>query len=654
MDPQGASPVMGGHDGAMLWHRAGPDETLSAVEWPLTRLTSASCEALGAVKSLAQLDLSGEYFPVDILAPSDIERLSSSASLQRLSLHGVSISSEAFLALVRGMPRLHALDVRGLDLADADVPTLAGAAPALIELKLGTAASGAKRHTFESTRVGAQSWRALVSFEFLKDLTFTGVDLDDAMVTSHPEILQRLTALDLSDTVVADETARLLAGSSRLRELVLRGTRLTDVGARALAEVPTLEAIDIGQTRASADGLVHLLSARRFSRLSLAGLPLNAQAIQPLESQGDLQDLDLSGVAFGTGSALPIERLPSVRSLRLDYVPLNDAHLDRLRCDKLEHLSLRGIQMTQAGMAALARAKQLRTISLRIGADWTGIEKLSAEVDLIARPPQALQLPHSLRKLTLVGALTPSLRDGLGRLEGFYTLGLESEGHILAGASTSDFSGLKSVMAEDAGLDDAALARLLTLPRLEELFVSGNPLSRALIQFDAPFLNTLELRRTNIGDDAVAAIARLPRLHCLDVPDTCVTMNGIARLVETAPNLQSLALDARQVGDASVNAMRRAQALIELYLYGKAINDATISSLRHLEQLRELNLHGASRLTLACLPGLAAMAHLRTLRLVGTDASADLLEALRQARPDIRVHRVGAANTSAGLHGRHW
>src|SRR4051812_33752083 len=88
------------HDGKTKWCQRGPDERLVAAEWPHTRLTTEACDALSNLASISQLDLSGHYFPNDILDLTDIETLSREPELEHLSLHGVSVSAEALLRLV--------------------------------------------------------------------------------------------------------------------------------------------------------------------------------------------------------------------------------------------------------------------------------------------------------------------------------------------------------------------------------------------------------------------------------------------------------------------------------------------------------------------------------------------------------------------------
>jgi Leucine-rich repeat (LRR) protein len=242
-----------------------------------------------------------------------------------------------------------------------------------------------------------------------------------------------------------------------------------------------------------------------------------------------------------------------------------------------------------------------------------------------------------LRRLRLQGALTPDLRDGLGKLEGLEEIDIEGGGRLLSDIGANAFSGLRVVMAESADLDDYALDRLSLLPGLQELFISSNGISKAVARLRAPYLNTLELRKTLVDDTAVEALASLPRLHCLDIPHTHITPGGVADLVAAARNLQSLALDASQITAATVQAMSGAMALVELYLYGEAVTDETVARLRVLSTLRELNLIGTS-VTEAVVPHIVALAGLRTLRVYGSRFSANARLALLAARPDIRIY----------------
>ncbi len=380
-----------------------------------------------------------------------------------------------------------------------------------------------------------------------------------------------------------------------------------------------------------------LLQLGRFVRLGLAEIQIGDDTFAALGGLGELEDLDLSRTNAGSATLAALSSLPRLKRLNLDQTRLGAAEISVLSSSSVSDLSLRTVRIGRDGIAAITRLSQLTAVSIDVGADWTGLEVLTASVNLTAAPPTVIRLPKLLRKLRLAGALTAELRDGLGGLEELEELSIRGGGDLLADIRPDGFRRLKRVIAEASRLDDGALDRLAILPEMEELYVSDNRVSRSVSRLRNPYLNTLELRNTDVDDSAIEALATLPRLHCLDLPNTNVTPAGIADLVSSAPNLQSLALDGTQVTGATVTAMAGSALLLELYLYGESVTDDTVLLLRDLVNLRELNLYGSS-LTDVAVPHLATLSGLRTLRLSGSGLSTEGRLRLLTARNNLRIH----------------
>jgi hypothetical protein len=206
------------------------------------------------------------------------------------------------------------------------------------------------------------------------------------------------------------------------------------------------------------------------------------------------------------------------------------------------------------------------------------------------------------------------------------------------------FQALGDLRAERAGLDDQALAALVRLPRMEALYISGNPIAGAFEDWQGAHIHTLELRDTLIDDRALQSIATLPKLHCLDVPGSRVTAAGVAMLAQRGHNLQSLALDGQQVDAASAQALAAHDRLAEIYLYGATVDLSTLRTLASV-RLRELSLIGTS-LTDEAVPILAGMPGLRRLSF-GTELSDAGIESLQALRPDLTLYRDGARPVSS-------
>ena len=607
--------------GLTTWARVCGRDTLVSAHWPVSRLGTNEAKLLRP-HSLQHLDLSGQYFPTEILTRKDIEELSSEKALVDVSVHGVSIAADTFIPLLAQMSALRGINVCGLDITDRDIQDLPGAVPYLNELRVGGTRLGEKRHRFDSSRLTANAWSPIQRLNQLTQLSFRDVPLDDTTILTSPDLITRLETLDLGDTHAGDATAEALAQSQVLRKLSLDGTRIGDKGASALATVPTLYDLDISRTRVGELGVRLLIQRGRWRRLALSDLRVGDDALVGLSALRELEDLDLSGNGVGSATVSAIAALPRLYCLNLDRTAITDSDVSVLTSSPVHDLSLQGIPMHQPSINALARCANLKSLTIQLGSDWSGLGGHTASIRLTARPPSTVQIPERLRELRLIGDLTPDLRDRLADLKELEQIQITGGGNLLSDIGPQSFGRVRVVSAEFAGLDDYALDRLCLLPELEELYISGNNVSGAVARIRTPYLNTLELRNTPVDDTVISALASLPRLHCLDLPNTNVTPNAIADLVAGARNLQSLALDARQITPSTVDAMART-AILELYLYGESVDDSTVSLLRAFPALRELNLNGTS-VTDAVISHIIALPGLRTLRLNGSQLSAVL------------------------------
>ena len=106
-------------------------------------------------------------------------------------------------------------------------------------------------------------------------------------------------------------------------------------------------------------------------------------------------------------------------------------------------------------------------------------------------------------------------------------------------------------------------------------------------------------------------------------------------MIEQAPNLQSLALDARQCTPLTASAIARAETVLELYLYGPEVTDLTVANLNEANGLRELRLFGTS-VTDATLQTIEGLPSLRSFSF-DAPLSEAAIAALRRSRPDIAI-----------------
>jgi Leucine-rich repeat (LRR) protein len=630
-------------DGVTTSSRTGSREKLLAAVWPLARLAAEAIALPSDLRRIERLDLTGEYFPTQVVDAAAFRSIAALPYLTEIALHGTALTPGSLLRVTSGMSRLTSLDIRGLDVRDDDVRLLATIRPGLRELCIGWARAREKRHVFEPSRLTTEVWRQLEHFKSLRRLSVLGLPLGDAVIDLAPHVLSDLDDLDLGDTQCGDETAKRLLVCNKVRRLAFDGTGIGDRGLEHLAGISSLEELDVSRTAIGAGGLQRMAERARLTRLGLSRVRVGDEGVAHVRSIGTLRELDLSGTAAGGATLAAISRLSQLEHLNLDGVRLPDGDLSFLAACPLASLRLGGDAIDAAAIETLAKIETLSRLALFVGSDWSGLDRLDAAVDLTAAPASRVRLPRRLWRLNLAGPLTAALRDALASTAELERLQIPSGADLLSAAGSSAFPSLQYLQAEDSGLNDQAFQRIGELPQIAELYLSDNRNLLSIGNLKAPLLNTLELRNVPIDDTAVEALARLPRLHCLDIPFTRMTVGGIAALIAAAPNLHSLALDGSQIVPATATALSRSETLLELYLYGNAVTDSTIAQLAPITGLREINLFETG-VTDAVVDHLAALPGLRTLR--GVLLSPPAIQRLRALRPDILVN--GRRSPSTG------
>ncbi|MCH2124142.1 MAG: hypothetical protein MK165_05085 [Pirellulaceae bacterium] len=199
-------------------------------------------------------------------------------------------------------------------------------------------------------------------------------------------------------------------------------------------------------------------------------------------------------------------------------------------------------------------------------------------------------------------------------------------------------------------IDDEALADIAKLPKLKVLaldflWISGDGLS--LLE-PSEQLTELYLAKTLVDDDAMAIIKdRFPNLKKLRVAQTQISTAGLSHLTELA-NLEDLDLSENSLlFDDAMEPVGQMTQLQRLNLWRVAITDTGVGQLVGLTKLRWLNLDN-TQLSDGGLEYLAAMSELAFLHLGSTaisDAGLTHLERLTQLE-DLKVTRT--AITEAG------
>jgi Leucine-rich repeat (LRR) protein len=599
----------------------GSDCFISAALLPTTRLSPSAVAILPDFSSSLQaLELVGDGFPTTQIEPSELSPVTKTTSLTSLSVHGAYLTEEMLIKALATLRKLSDLGLQGTRLSEKSLEALLPSLPLLRQVRVGLAAPKAMNHRFTPASFGVGTLNLLDTLPCLTGVSLRGIQVSDEILAMH-SFLDQILRLDIGETLAADSTAIRLAKNPRIHSLALDRTRLTDSGLTVLSASPTLQCLSVAHTRISDAGVLSLRNTRGLQELDLSGNTLRADSLEALSSLVSLERFALRGVSSAA---------EALKELSLS--------LKRLRELELDDASPLGASQ----LSALASIATLERASLAIDPSdahaWKALSHLNVSLALSApEPPPDAQLPSAIDRYTLSGTISSTGFNQIASCPFLKRLDMDGGGGGLFGdVELTDFPSLRELIGQDISLTDKSLDRLAKCPRLEALYISGNPITDHGVATlgHSPWINTLELRDTKITDASIAVLLSLPRLHCLDVPGTLVTDVGVSQLAD-APNLQSLALDGHQVTDRSVEGLSQKLTLVEIYLYGREITPAVIRKLTRLPQLAELVLNNVA-LGMDAAEAIAACPSLRIVRLGGQFPAA-LPGALRRLRPDLTV-----------------
>lgn len=111
-----------------------------------------------------------------------------------------------------------------------------------------------------------------------RHITLTGWDRHDySILLRKPDVV----VLQLANADVTDETLKLLAGMSQLKELDLNHTAVTDAGLELLAKLPKLESLRLKNTKITDAGFrTHLLEKASLVYLDLTGTEVASKTVR--------------------------------------------------------------------------------------------------------------------------------------------------------------------------------------------------------------------------------------------------------------------------------------------------------------------------------------------------------------------------------------
>jgi hypothetical protein len=178
--------------------------------------------------------------------------------------------------------------------------------------------------------------------------------------------LGKVRSLDLSSTVVTDESLEQLTGLTSLEELLLNGTEVGDAGVKHLEGLSGLRKLDLAETRLTAVGVGSLKGLINLRELNLALTGTGDAGLVRLRDLTELRSLNLHDARI-VGSGLDsLAGMKHLKTLRLDsnsgLTEKALVHLEKLTA--LETLYLSSMSISDAGLARLRKLTNLRELYL--------------------------------------------------------------------------------------------------------------------------------------------------------------------------------------------------------------------------------------------------------------------------------------------------
>lgn len=328
----------------------------------------------------------------------------------------------------------------------------------------------------------------------------------------------------------------------------------------------------------------------------------------------------------------------SIRSISLDnnkggLKPFTDADFAALAgLERLEAITIYRVQITPAAFDALSTCPKLVQISVQYNALGDALwERLAA-------CPSLQRLGQNYDKLPVTGV-------GISRLnrELFDSLELgmcpiSDEGL----AEIGTFGKLTKLNLDSSKITDAGMKHLATLKKLESLNVRNTNITVAGLASVRELPLTLLGYGKTMSETAAQApevAALFPKVNTLSLPRECdPAAEEWAAIAKSWPKLKRIAVNSRELGDASCAAMQSLASLEELDLQYCPITDAGVTSLSSLKKLHWLYI-AESKITDTALETLAGMKGLKVLKLPkpAGNLSAEGIAQFKKKRPDIEV-----------------
>ena len=292
---------------------------------------------------------------------------------------------------------------------------------------------------------------------------------------AHLKKLPNLQYLSLRGQSFTDKALAYVQNVPSLKILNVGHIPITDAGLAHISKLKNLENLALYNTKVTNNGLVHLTAMPSLKKLNLHGTQVTGEGLQYLKKIKTLEYLDLPYSGISDDDLIHLSALPNLEYLGVSLFsnsPLADRGLEHLSgVQSLEKLHVGGTGFTDAGMAHIAKLRNLRELYLAFAPQITneGLAKLAAMKSL-----EHLSLPRE-SKITVSGLSHLNSLSNLTHLKA-YGINQDNSGLDISGLVNLEWLNISAKIGEGrdqlAVLGDEDLECLAKLKRLEWLMVS--------------------------------------------------------------------------------------------------------------------------------------------------------------------------------------
>lgn len=180
-----------------------------------------------------------------------------------------------------------------------------------------------------------------------------------ALVTmdSNRKHIQGIALLPTTKREDLEQVLQLAAGLPRLEVLRLGGTSITDEQLAKIADNSSLTMLGLNQTGIGDAALGRLRNLKNLRALYLSGTQVTTQGLESIGRLSSLEILDLSKTSL-EGDLAPLLPLDRLSHLLLSGVPLSDdAVSNLLQLQSLSRLTIRGSALSDEASSKLEQAR---------------------------------------------------------------------------------------------------------------------------------------------------------------------------------------------------------------------------------------------------------------------------------------------------------